>query len=324
MEIDHNYTDTYQIIQRIGDASVNSEVFLVQRDNQKYALKKTVVNQDMVFWNNKLLVYKKLKKLTQLHDCFILAMEYGTQKSGNVLIGYVVEPFLDGYVSFETYCIEMFKQHKKKETYKKLINTVFNNVITIIKRLHDVRFNHNDLHTRNIMVHTKTGDVKIIDYDWCIIHDKRKTALDAHKLLLMLKYFYPIKEIIQMIKIDLQVCETIDNCMESYLDLALKTFEHSSKDECNKKFYSLHLLYSLEYYLKGKYSPKIDCAMFCTDFAQKFIGVGNCGNYITDFKVTPPELQTIQEIRTCLEPLFKDRLVEYRYEQYSIDKIIMY
>ena len=128
-EINRKANTQFNFIRKIGLPSVNSIVALIQNEyNQAYVLKLSNIKETIVFWNNKISVYEKLKnirenkisllvwdentlktKFMNIESIMTISYQHGVLSDS---VGYVVEPYLENFITFEEACIELYKIYK--------------------------------------------------------------------------------------------------------------------------------------------------------------------------------------------------------------------
>lgn len=93
--------------------------------------------------------------------------------SSFVVDSYQIKVFrlLDGYVNITTYMNQFMEKGScyLLDTYRWTI--IFNLILTI-KKVHQLHVYHRDLHTKNIMIHTRTLHIMLIDLDSACISDE--------------------------------------------------------------------------------------------------------------------------------------------------------
>ena len=152
-----NMNEDYEIINKLGEGGFG-EVFLIKKDNQKFALKKIPLP-------NKLLTKDKMKEYKEM----LLILQ--TLNSENV-IKYFNFDFRDDCITVlmefggDSDLKHLIKEHKKnsKLIEEELIKNITLQICSGLKEIHKAKLIHRDLTPDNIFINKNNNKVKIGDF----------------------------------------------------------------------------------------------------------------------------------------------------------------
>ena len=152
-----NMNEDYELMNKLGEGGFG-EVFLIKKDNQKYALKKIPLP-------NKLLTEDKMKEYKEM----LLILQ--TLNSENV-IKYFNFDFRDDCITVlmefggDSDLKHLIEEHKNnsKLIEEELIKNIILQICTGLKEIHKAKLIHRDLTPDNIFINKNNNKVKIGDF----------------------------------------------------------------------------------------------------------------------------------------------------------------
>lgn len=215
----------FKVLHPIGATSATSKVYQIQMNgtNKMYVLKCTNNIDLKGLFQNKLEIHKKINiSHSNFKQYMSIAEAYHSE-------GIMIEPFLEGYVDFEDFC-------KNESVTGEQVTLVFIKIIVILIDLSDIKFNHNDLHMRNIMINTNTYDIKLIDFDWSSINGESNVYNNMHSKITI----QSSNEICHQLFYNIQLKYGKEKQYSSQIDLAMLfwdfklKFFNDSEQQCEK------------------------------------------------------------------------------------------
>lgn len=130
---------------------------------------------------------------------FFLCLFYVFQDNNYL---YLVSENLDQYLHLSDFLFrqpnesfESFYERAESPKHKLLRPIILCNLVRAVEVLHELKIAHNDLHERNILVDTKTGQIKIIDFGLSTTgSDFAKDISDLLRHAIDLGFEWPKKE----------------------------------------------------------------------------------------------------------------------------------
>lgn len=342
----------YIIKDRIGSPSVNSVAYKVvigsrpatrARNKKYFVLKLSLLDtaEKKRFFDNKVWIHKTMAKIAKKHanvrSKVSIATDTGLLEDMPVAVGYVVEPFLEGYDDFEVACLKWAKEcgPESKMCRTRFIKNIIQSFVQLailLKFLYrEFGFNHNDMHTRNFMVRENADDdgvsIKLIDFDWSTFHDNHhdKNRLpETHPQSVMMSgsYYAFFEKMRNHLGMDrgeyAAMCADVKNRA-----CAAQLFKEGSRyykgKPCEILHFAIHLLYSYEYFVSDLPSPSVDLAKLCSDFGKKFLDHGRCTVFDTDFDTQDPDVVLARKLlRTAEARPLRQLVRDYEEDHYRL------
>jgi Ecdysteroid kinase-like family len=328
----------YEIKRRIGSDSVNSVVYKVTRNRKQFVLKLSLVDttEKRCFFDNKAWVHQKLSKIAKANATVRsrLSVAVDTGIFVDYSIGYLLEPFHAGYEDFENACLRWAAecQADDKECRRRFVQKIRNSFVQIVITLRMLfqryGFNHNDMHMRNFMVRDSNDDssvqVKLIDFDWSSFHEGRHALPPSHPQSAMMNrsYFSFFENLRNHMKLDrvkyAEMCKDVKN-KACVIKLVKEGTKHYKGKPCNVLHFAIHMFYSYVWFSSGRPSPSVDLAKLCSDFGKKFLNLGRCDVFDTDFDTSRDDVVLARKLlRTHEARSLRALMREYEEDRYML------